>query len=250
MVEPRRPQRLSVSLQCGASDKNELSFNIHIALGIESSWNVTYKYSQLATLDHDVSTNCDQMKDVTFPLIDEKVTARLTGNSLSIAVKLKEVNRYRELLEIWVQQVISRSHTMPDLLSKLVEDWFCLPNGPTGESAGGRQLSTADAELLKDLQFAALRAQDEREREVVPSSSGPPLTSANSKNSKSKWFGKDQKIAEAEREKEEEARKQKEADKFVMKVRVQRGQRGRSGRVEYDVSDTWLLLVCLHHRSF
>lgn len=223
-----KQQLINVNVQCGVPEANEIVFNIHITNSASGMvWNVSYRLSQLAALDHDIASNCDVLKDVPFPQIEESVMTRL-ANKKHFPGKLQELNRYRSLTEEWVFQVIKRCHQMPQLLYELVEDWFCLPSGPPDDWQPGRLLSVVDQ--------STLAASRNLEGEALLAAINAPPQPAESKGAAklfTKLFGskdasKGLKVTVNDPQKQNH-------DLTLLKIRVQRGQKGRNGKIEYDV---------------
>ena len=227
-------QRLiSVHAQCGIPDQNEIVFNIHFqnnSTGLV--WDVSYRFSQLATLDQDINMNSDSMKEIPFPQIDEVVMNRLTSKK-SYTGKLKELNGFRNLVETWLQHLIARCHLMPYVLYELVEDWFCLPLGPVPDWKPGRLLSQSEqAYLTQSRQVGNVLMQS-----IIPMPNTEPVTLTPAKKSSViSFLGFGGSKEKEEQETKANSIKEKDMEEnFLLKVRVQRGQKGRNGKIEYDV---------------
>lgn len=222
---------IEVTVQCGVPENNELVYNIHVSnTGTGFVWDVSYRFSQLGTLDHDIATGCEKMKDIKFPQIDDTLMQLLTGKK-SYPNRLSNLNKYRALIEEWIHQLITRSHMMPHILTELVEDWFCLPDGPHDNWQPGRALSAAEQN--------ALHEQRQMEKLAASRPPEPPgkLQGNHKTHSVLNYFSgsKQNKDREAENDKKFNNSLTKNENP-LLKVRVQRGQVGRNGKVEYDVS--------------
>lgn len=236
-------QRLvAINVQYGVPEDGELVFNVHMtnnSTGV--TWDVSYRFSQLATLDHDISMSCDKMKEIPFPQIDDALMEKLTRRA-NYSGKLKDLNRFRSLMEDWIQYLIARCHLMPYILYELVEDWFCLPLGPTTDWTPGRALSSNEQSALQEIinNLNVAQAHQGNSGPVGPSNTSgnkrpgmiksistlltgshmPPETQHDTKNDKKTGFHNSN---------------LPESNVVLLKVRVQRGQRGRNGRIEYDI---------------
>jgi hypothetical protein len=238
-------QRLiSISVQSGVPEDGELVYNIHVTNNTTGLvWDIAYKFSQLATLDHDIAYHTDKVKEIPFPQIDETIMAKLSSKK-HYAGKLQDLNKYRTLIETWIQQVISRAHLMPFVLYQFVEDWFCLPVGPDSEWQPGRALSTVEIDILSRGDQGGvnptLQASDNR----TTTSTMADKNSLKPQNSIMKFLGLGSKPNPADTGKDLTGAVPvvggATPEQPLLKVRVQRGQKGRNGKVEYDVS-------ILHH---
>jgi hypothetical protein len=230
---PLSQRLVSISVQYGVPESDEMVFNVHFTN--ESTgfvWDVTYKFSQLATLDHDISMHSDKMREVRFPQIDDNKMAKLVGKG-KFPDKLQELDRYRALMEDWIQSLVSRCHLMPFVLYDLVEDWFCLPFGPSSDWRPGRTLSQEDINVL-----SAQHSQFSREYAASVDSTKSSSSRAGLLRMASGFLKK-----EGDKSANEKAYQQglvstaalPDPTVSLLKVRVQRGQKGRSGRIQYDV---------------
>jgi len=237
-IPPPLTQRLvAISIQYAVPEQNELVFNIHFTNNTTGIvWDVTYKFSQLATLDHDISMHSDKMKEIRFPQIDDEKMIKLTAKP-NYTGKLQELDRYRALMEDWLQSLVSRCHLMPLMLTDLVEDWFCLPFGPASDWRPGRVLSPEDKEVL-----AAQHSSVDSSRMHSISSNGsrPGLM-----RMASDYLNGDRNCgAQISPKGLVNSAQMPDPHVVLLKVRVQRGQKGRNGRVQYDVSSAVTIRMC------
>ncbi len=200
-------------------------YNVHVCGVGGQVWDVSYRLSQLAQLDLLLCQHCGALRDVPFPQIEEETMALLCGKKL-YAGKLQELGRYRAQVEGWVWQLLVRAHLLPQALNALVEDWFCLPVGPDSEWVPGRALSTAEMSSLTSVDApTSLSVSEKLEEKKKEKGLLKFLNVRNTKdpNEKDKKLYENLPVVGL-------------PDQPLLKVRVQRGQIGRNGKVEYDVS--------------
>ena len=123
---------------------------------------------------------------------------------------------------------------MPTIVTQLIEDWFCLPEGPYDTWVPGRLLSTTEHSSLSE------------QRKIEKISSMNPPAPPLEKKSKSMMNFLQSGISGKKKEIKSISIDKKFNNSLftsgitkneisLLKVRVQRGQVGRNGKVEYDV---------------
>lgn len=277
-------QRLiAITVQFGVPEQDELVFNVHFTNNSTGAvWDVTYRFSQLATLDHDISMHSDKMKEIRFPQIDDSSMAKLISK-VNYPGKLQDLDRYRLLMEDWIQSMVSRCHLMPLVLYDLVEDWFCLPLGPTSDWRPGRTLNQQDIDALTSM--PSMPSQDYTGRRSSMGSvgiaglnggapgggttTGAPSGALSGGRSAmrraSEFILRDLHLSDSHSTAGNSGPSKSNAKNvlapsralinsahlpdpkvMLLKVRVQRGQRGRNGRVQYDVSSSHIdFILCV-----
>ena len=240
---------VAVTVQCGIPQENEIVYNIHFTNNTTGVvWDVSYRFSQLSTLENDISSNSDKMKEIPFPQIDEIIMKRLAGKA-NFNGKLQEMSRYKGMIEDWIQNLINRCHLMPFILYELVEDWFCLPDGPVSDWKPGR--------ILSPTEHMKLSQNNKQETEVttslqdpfalsslsVSSSTTNTTTTTNANAPKRKGilkilFTKFTNSVNDFNNPPVETKSSQTPEVFLLKVHVQRGQKGKNGKIEYDIHIT------------
>lgn len=132
---------LLVNVQSGIPDKNALVFNIHIAnqsLGVDrascrpNEWDISFTYYEYGKLDYLISSKEPSFRDVPFPILENDVAQFLSSQSLSLD-KVKQLERCRVHMELWVHEIIDRSFSFSADTKAWVYSFFGLPAGRTAD---------------------------------------------------------------------------------------------------------------------
>jgi hypothetical protein len=159
---------IEVQVGIGNPIDNNLIFNIHFTRILERiSWNASFSYSQLCTIDNFITKNCDKLNHVMFPIvklddINQIITyinhenninnIHLTNNTIEYERKIinnnnsnnnknsfynniinKKIFKILKLLENWIHMILLRLHIMPISIKIDIFTLFCLPYGKLNE---------------------------------------------------------------------------------------------------------------------